>query len=134
MLPLSALLNPAPATAIEPPPSCDRDLSEHNDIIKTEYRVVHTRQTTLDVLYHYAEGRHTDYPATCARGHVGHLFHVPTDGWINPADLVAYTQGDPKGASSKGKPVYSQLLRDSSGTPVPCRQYHSTCEYPKDTS
>lgn len=87
------------------------------------------RESTLELLLRYELGHSVEYPRTSATGKIGHLFQIDASAWVNPVEFVVYSQGSPHGATVKDKPVYCRLLVDSTGSEVPCRQTHSTCEY-----
>ncbi|KIJ07136.1 hypothetical protein PAXINDRAFT_90891 [Paxillus involutus ATCC 200175] len=96
--------------------------------VKTKVKI--NRQTILDVLYIYSPGTVVEYPATSGdSGHIGHLFEMdPTQEWSNPCNSFAYSLGPPKGSRGHGGDVlYCDLLTDTGGQRVPCRESHATC-------
>ncbi|KAF8835120.1 hypothetical protein BDN67DRAFT_491414 [Paxillus ammoniavirescens] len=126
MLPLTALLNPTPESTVQP------DDPDIHSMLAQEVRMsVHiNRQTTLDKLYIYSSGTIVEYPETKDKGRVGHLFEMdPLQPWYNPATSFAYSLGEPKGSrGGSARAVYCNLLQDSEGNQVPCRESHATCQ------
>ncbi|KIK75466.1 hypothetical protein PAXRUDRAFT_36981 [Paxillus rubicundulus Ve08.2h10] len=52
----------------------------------------------------------------------------PSQLWYNPATSFAYSLGEPKGSrGGLARAVYCNLLQDSEGNQVPCRESHATC-------
>jgi hypothetical protein len=124
MLSWAELLNPAPDVTCPAPitPSLC-----HTASYKVNYNVQATRQLTLSHLYTYHPGTLVEYPETTVAGHVGHLFELDADNWVNPTNAFAYSQGLPGGRSKKSQMRYCQLLVDREGHTVPCHVAHSTC-------
>ena len=94
-----------------------------------EYNVSLNRKTSLDILYHYPLGAIVEYPETSSEGCIGHLFDVLPDDWSNPRSNFVYAQGEPSGRTKAGHYIWCNLLVDSDGEKVPCREVHSTCMY-----
>jgi hypothetical protein len=94
-----------------------------------EYNVSLNRKTTLHALYHYPLGAVVEYPETSSEGCIGHLFDVSPDDWLNPRSNFVYAQGEPSGRTKGGHYIWCNLLVDSNGEKVPCREIHSTCMY-----
>ncbi|KAJ7437910.1 hypothetical protein B0H11DRAFT_1884881 [Mycena galericulata] len=46
--------------------------------------------------------------------------------WLNPVRNFAYSQGEPRGSTGR-KGVFCDLLVNSDGEKVPCKESHSTC-------
>ncbi|KAF9232366.1 hypothetical protein BU15DRAFT_90674 [Melanogaster broomeanus] len=58
----------------------------------------------------------------------------PSQPWHNPATSFAYSLGEPKGSrGGSGLTIYCDLLRNSEGIQVPCRESHATCKVLKKT-
>jgi hypothetical protein len=94
-----------------------------------QYNIQLNRKTTLDTLYHYPPGAIVEYPETSSEGCVGHLFEMPPDDWSNPRLNFVYAQGEPSGRTKVGHHILCNLLVNSDGEKVPCREVHSTCMY-----
>ncbi|KAJ7720038.1 hypothetical protein B0H16DRAFT_1793932, partial [Mycena metata] len=86
-----------------------------------------TRETTLAILYTYPLNVTVEYPETIENGSVGHLFTMDPRNWTSPILDVVYSRGKPAGQTIKGQEVFTKILRDSGGEPLPCVRTHTTC-------
>ena len=93
----------------------------------TKFNVRINRVTVADVVYYNQEGHVLEYPETSKQGSIGHLLAVDPGKWEDPCQNIVYARGTPSGSSRVGEKVRCELLRDQSGTPVPCRRFQTTC-------
>ncbi|KAJ7121386.1 hypothetical protein C8R44DRAFT_705332 [Mycena epipterygia] len=93
-----------------------------------EHNVKITRKTTVSTLYRYPQGTSVEYPETASDQPVGHLFYVNPDEWVLPWTDFAYSRGAPDGGSKIGSFAYCSLLVDQTGSMVPCKIRHATCQ------
>lgn len=127
MLSLQDMLNPVVSVSTPNTPLLSLPPSPEN--LRTEHLISINRQTRLDIVCHYPPNTLVEYPETTATATaaIGHVFSMDHTCWINPALNFAYSMGG-YGSSLKNKAVKVSLLTDNSGTPVPCKEIHSTCK------
>lgn len=95
---------------------------------KTTFNIDLTNRTHLERLYHYDLDSYVEYPETAVNDAVGYIFRMDPAHWRNPSLDFAYSLGEPRGATPKGKTLFCPVLVDQvTGEPVPCRETHSTC-------
>lgn len=108
------------------------DIPDTSDVslpFKQSTNVAINRITTLEVLYKYPVGYVLEYPETSSTGSIGHLFHMDPNDWRDPVLNIAYSRGAGTGQSLSGTSVKCDLLVDSEGNRVECRERHTTCGY-----
>ncbi|KAK6969673.1 hypothetical protein R3P38DRAFT_3413297 [Favolaschia claudopus] len=92
--------DPTPSSRLPNPPSI-----RHGVRLNT--------RTTLETLYTYDLTAQVEYPAT-------------SSSWFNPARTFAYSRGEPSGSTGR-KTVVFDILVDSNGNKVACKESHTTC-------
>jgi hypothetical protein len=95
----------------------------------SKYNVRISQRINLDILHVYSPGTYIEYPESSKDGHIGHLFTLDPEEWYDLSTSFAYSTGEPKGRSKRGKEVFCEVLVDENGDKVPCRVTHSTCMY-----
>ncbi|KAK6974197.1 hypothetical protein R3P38DRAFT_2473663, partial [Favolaschia claudopus] len=84
------------------------------------------RPNDFETLYTYDLTAQVEYPATSSTGSIGHLFQLSLcSSWFNPARTFAYSCGEPSGSTGR-KTVVCDILVDSNGNKVACKESHTT--------
>jgi hypothetical protein len=118
-----------PRSQTSSPPRSQTSSPPRNPGRTTQYNVSLNRKTTLKTLYRYPPQSVVEYPETSSEGPIGHLFDLSPDNWSNPRLDFVYSQGEPSGRTRAGFSLLCELLVDSNGNKVPCREVHYTCMY-----
>lgn len=119
----------ASGSALSNPPRSSNSLSVNaSELPPLEFNVQLNRSTRLNRLHRYEVGKMLEYPETHADG-VGHLFTMDPENWNDPWSSFAYSLGTPCGGSTKSTTVFCELLKDTAGNRVACREYHYTCMF-----